>query len=90
MFAHLIADSLGLALTAVSGQAVFHDVRLRRVWALLLKMMLFLTAGGMMLYSLNDALKRRAAYSAAVAGLLSCMAFWPSLRHRIRSGRRPN
>jgi len=48
---------------------MFHDLRLRSVWAL------FLAVGGMMFYSLSDAMKRGSVYSTSVFGLLFCISF---------------
>jgi hypothetical protein len=88
--------AVGLTSMAIDGpewtvrsRAMFHDLRLRSVWALLLEMALFLAAAGMVAYSAIDAVRSQSVYSACVFVLLACMSFWPLIRHRIRHRRWP-
>ena len=87
---YLATDWLGLALTAVSWRALFHDLRLRSVWVLLLEIALFLSVLPMEWYSILDAYKHGSVYSGLVALQLFALTFWPFLRHRIRHSRWPD
>ena len=87
---YFIVDMVGAGLTAVSWGALFHDLRLRSVWVLLLEIALFLSVLPMEWYSIREFVNHGSVYGGLVAMQLFCLTFWPFMRHRIRHGRWPD